>query len=75
MKCPYCDEEMKHGVIEGRDTIHWKPKRASFFKRTEFYEDTIILSEEPLVSFYKGASVDAYRCDHCKKIIIDYDNN
>lgn len=60
---------MKYGVIESPHEINWKPKKAKLFGAAQFHEGAIILSEH---NFLKGSSVVAYRCDDCKKIIIDY---
>ncbi|WHH58400.1 PF20097 family protein [Petroclostridium sp. X23] len=69
MKCPYCDEEMKCGVIQSPHEINWKPKKAMLFGNAKFHNGAIILSES---SFFKGSCVEAYCCENCKKIIIDY---
>lgn len=71
MKCPYCDQEMKAGVIESPYEINWKPKKAKLFGAAEFHKDAVVLSEH---SFLKGSAVLAYCCDSCKKIIINYCN-
>ncbi len=72
MKCPYCDKEMRYGVIQSPHEINWKPKKAKLFGSAKFHEGAIVLSE---LSFLKGSCVDAYCCDNCKKIIIDYGDN
>jgi DNA-directed RNA polymerase subunit RPC12/RpoP len=69
MKCPYCNDDMKYGVIQSPHEINWKPKKAKFFGAAAFHRDAIILSE---VSFLYGSCVVAYRCTRCRKIIIDY---
>ncbi len=70
MRCPYCSEDMKRGVIESPHEINWKPQKAKLFANALFHKDAIILSE---VSFFKGSCVIAYCCEKCKKIIIDYE--
>ncbi|WHH58260.1 PF20097 family protein [Petroclostridium sp. X23] len=72
MKCPYCDKEMKYGVIESPHEINWKPKKAKLFGAARFHEGAIVLSK---LSLLKGSCVEAYCCDNCKKIIIYYDGN
>lgn len=69
MICPYCNKEMRYGVIQSPHEINWKPKKAKLFGAAEFHEGAIILSE---LSFLKGSCVEAYCCNDCKKIIIDY---
>lgn len=69
MKCPYCNKNMKNGVIQSPHEIAWLPKKAKLFARSDFHPGSIVLSE---VSFFRGSHVVAYCCDDCKKIIIDY---
>lgn len=72
MKCPYCNEDMKYGVIQSPHEINWMPKKAKLFGAAEFHEGAIVLSAH---NFLKGSCVDAYCCDKCKKIIIDYSDS
>lgn len=67
MKCPYCGEDMKLGVIQSPQEINWKPKKA-IIGAAKFNKDAIILSEFSIF----GSCVTAFNCDSCKKIIIDY---
>jgi len=60
---------MRYGVIQSQHEINWKPKKAKLFGSAEFCKEAIILSE---FSFLKGSCVEAFCCDDCKKIIIDY---
>jgi len=69
MICPYCGKEMRYGVIQSQHEISWKPKKGKFFATAQFSKETIILSE---FSFLKGSCVEAYCCDECRKIVIDY---
>ncbi|HEY5583249.1 MAG TPA: PF20097 family protein [Ruminiclostridium sp.] len=69
MRCPYCNKDMKQGVIQSPYQISWLPKKAKLFTAAELHEGAIILSER---SFLKGSCVKAYCCDGCKKVIIDY---
>lgn len=71
MICPYCGKEMRFGVIESQHEINWKPKKAKISGSAVFHKDAIVLSG---FSFLKGSCVEAYCCDDCKKIIIDYDD-
>lgn len=63
MKCPYCNNEMESGYIQCRDGVTWTPKKQLI----------------PALSFLgKGGvhlasnAVCAYKCDECKKVIVDY---
>lgn len=71
MECPYCKKEMKYGVIESPQEINWKPIKAKLFSAARFHKDAIVLARQSLL---KGSCVEAYRCDSCKKIVIDYSN-
>lgn len=72
MKCPYCGKEMRYGVIQSPHEINWKPKKAKLFGTAQFHEGAIVLSQN---NFFKGSCVEAYRCDDCKKIIIEYSDD
>lgn len=72
MICPYCNKEMRYGVIQSQHEINWKPKKTKLFGAAEFHKDAIVLSE---LSFLKGSCVEAYCCNDCKKIIIEYDDD
>jgi hypothetical protein len=69
-KCPYCQNEMKNGYVEGggANTLKWvdaniKRSLLSILLK----KDCIILGESsPSYSF-----VESYYCEVCKKIIID----
>ena len=73
MKCPYCGDEMELGSIEStmttrRGGLEWLPEN----REKGFQELVNILkgkSKSVSLSFFGG--VKAYRCEKCKKIIID----
>ena len=70
MNCPYCNQEMEDGIIQGRDELSWKKgTKRPLFGRAMFHDDSVVLSE---LSYIKGAAVIAYLCRSCKKVIIDY---
>lgn len=73
MECPYCGKEMKYGVIQSQHEINWKPNKSKLFASASsvFNKEAVVLSE---FSFLKGSCVEAYCCDDCRKIIIDYDD-
>lgn len=69
MKCPYCNEEMVKGYIQCRDGVNWTEKKQFVAALSTFGKGRISLAN--------GASenhsvVYAYKCEKCKKIIIDY---
>ncbi|WP_455581976.1 PF20097 family protein [Dysosmobacter sp.] len=71
MKCPYCDNEMKLGYIQCRDGVQWTLKKQLVAALSVFGKECTSLAN--------GAAdnsnvVYAYKCDSCKKVIIDYSN-
>lgn len=66
MKCPYCKEDMKLGVIHGeRYALKWIPKEKD---RALF---PWLVKGIKLSYALDGNSVEAFYCEGCKKIIID----
>ena len=68
MNCPYCNREMEKGYIEQTDFrfgLRWAPANRGngFFVSTK--------KDVKLTAALKGGHVIAYRCEGCKKIIID----
>lgn len=67
MKCPYCNEEMKLGVIHGeRFALKWVNKDNDNLGILHPFKKGIKLSNP-----YDFNVVEAYLCNDCKKIIID----
>ena len=65
MNCPYCNKEIEKGYIDETDLFHpleWYPanREIGFF-----------VSKKRNVRLTYGGNVKAYRCENCKKIIID----
>ena len=69
MKCPYCNNEMKAGVIESPHEISWLPKRSKIFGAARFHKGSVVLAE---LDFLRGSYVRAFNCEACRKVIIDY---
>ena len=70
MKCPYCQKEMRFGHISASNVLAWSPDGESAFGFTRWArsENSVLLGKwYGLVD----ASVDAYLCDDCRKVIID----
>ena len=70
MKCPYCNAKMKLGQIEADNLLSWKPdgERSTGGTRWAKSPNSIVLAKYFLLA---PASVDAFYCKECKKIIID----
>lgn len=60
MNCPFCGNEMEKGYFESRDGIGWDRKKRLVKALACFF------AEQPL-----GRTVIAYKCDKCRKIVID----
>ena len=72
MKCPYCGKDMTLGYIQCRDGVWWTLKKQLVAALSFFGKDSTSLDN--------GASdnahaVYAYKCDDCRKVIIDYAKN
>lgn len=65
MNCPYCNEEMQKGRIQG-DTyaLSWIPEG----ERTLFPRHSIRLGER---SIFRLSKIESYYCLECKKLITD----
>ena len=66
MNCPYCNSEMKNGVIQSQHEIKWQKSRRIFMYKSE---NDITLSA---LNIWKGSAVRAFLCEECRKVIIDY---
>lgn len=70
MNCPYCNEEMEKGYIDQTDfrfPLEWYPaNREKIFFAIESNKRNVRLT-----SALKSGTIIAYRCEQCKKIIID----
>ncbi|SET43114.1 hypothetical protein SAMN05660297_02399 [Natronincola peptidivorans] len=66
MHCPYCNEEMRIGVIHGdRYAIKWVPKDKDRGGLLQWFSKGIILAG------FSESVEDVFYCDKCEKIIID----
>lgn len=61
MNCPFCGKEMVKGCLQSREFLSWNQKKVP----TVF---TGMMAAEMELGF----SVTAYRCDACKKLVVDY---
>ena len=70
MKCPDCNSDMKLGPIEADNLLSWKPDGEKSIGGTRWAKssNSIVLAKYYM---FTPASVDAFYCDNCKKIIID----
>ena len=63
MNCPYCNTEMKKGVIDAKSRPIWTTRnKATIFKRKD---------EVALCNFGATEYSAAYYCEECNKIIVD----
>lgn len=73
MECPYCHKDMMKGRIQTKgEVIKWIPAN----KSVQLVETrwTVKKGEIKLgsYSFFTGGSTEAYCCQECHKILIDY---
>ena len=68
--CPYCDGELETGYIQCRDGVIWTKKKRKVAALPSLSKSSITLSWGGGV--FSGASVVAYCCRSCEKIIINY---
>lgn len=68
MKCPYCGNEMKSGVVQSARQIYFTTKE----HKNWFVPDTTC-DDEVLLSFHNWTrpTCDAQYCPSCRKVIID----
>ena len=63
MHCPYCNCEMKRGIIDAKSAPIWTPRdKFTVFKRRD---------EIRLGDFLQLNAPAAYYCETCGKIIVD----
>lgn len=73
MKCPYCENDMEQGYIQGPRGVFWSAKGRNFFFFPHRVKGDVVIA-----GAYEGSSgQNAYLCRSCGKIIIDvkYDLN
>ncbi len=72
MICPYCNKEMKKGVLsgDGRSTVSWKEgdKKANFWDKIGG-----VCNVDAMKYTLATFSAEAHYCPDCKKMIIDTD--
>ncbi|QIB69682.1 hypothetical protein Ami103574_10270 [Aminipila butyrica] len=66
MKCPYCNNEMEQGLLQGMRRIAWVKKQHKLSLLPE--QDEIMLENNSFSDFTLSASI----CKKCKKIVVDY---
>lgn len=64
MKCPNCGNEMEKGYIQSRDGLGWNRRKRLLSSLSSIMADQ-----------YLGTVVPAYRCNSCRKIVIDYSDS
>lgn len=71
MKCPYCEKEMTLGYIQCRDGVYWTLKKQLVASLSSLGKGSTCLSNGAADN---SNTVFAFKCEDCKKIIIDYLN-
>lgn len=68
MNCPYCNKEMEKGFVEQTNImipLEWYPAKR---------DGRILVSKKrniKLTSSLKGGTLTVYRCEKCRKMVID----
>ncbi|MBE5773687.1 MAG: hypothetical protein E7337_07110 [Clostridiales bacterium] len=68
MKCPYCDDEMINGVVQGARGFFFATERHGFWMRPNTKKGEVMLSSEN----WFVPTCTAYHCPNCKKVVFDY---
>ncbi|MFD1205352.1 PF20097 family protein [Sporosarcina contaminans] len=68
-KCPFCEGEMKKGYIQSGTRLAWVPRVSKAIIEPSFIKDSVLLSKQ---SRFLVSNVDAYLCERCKKVVLDY---
>ena len=71
-KCPRCEKEMKKGFIQSGTRLAWVPKVSKVSVEPSLNKESVLLSKQNRFSINY---VDAYLCEQCKRILVDYSNN
>lgn len=69
MKCPYCGNEMELGYIQCRDGVNWTPQKQLIAALSFLGKNRVSLANNAAGD---SQTVYAYKCDTCRKVIIDY---
>lgn len=72
MKCPFCEKEMKKGILygDGRSGVHWNEgsKKVPALEAM-VGKGRVTAAKYTLVSF----TIESFYCDSCKKMVIETD--
>lgn len=69
MNCPYCGKEMDLGFIQCRDGVIWTPKKQPVAALSALGRGAVSLANG---AAEHSRAVYAYRCQACRKVIVDY---
>ncbi|WP_026508239.1 PF20097 family protein [Butyrivibrio sp. MC2013] len=70
MKCPFCGNELKKGILygDGRSKVHWNEGDNKLPMLEELAgKGTLSAAKYSLTIF----TIDSYYCDGCKRMIIE----
>ncbi len=71
-KCSICSEEMRKGYIQSSTRLAWVPEVSKLSVEPSRNKESVVLSKQNRFSINY---VDAYLCESCKKVVIDYSDN
>lgn len=70
--CSICGDEMRKGYIQSGTRLAWVPEVSKLSVEPSLNKESVVLSKQNRFSIN---FVDAYLCENCKKVIIDYSDN
>jgi hypothetical protein len=70
MKCPYCEKEMKNGILfgDGRAKVRWQPKEEKIGLLDKMVTEKGCVDAQYTLARFE---IICDYCDSCNKIIID----
>ncbi len=73
MQCPYCKEEMQPGYIDSDHIICWIPESERSQADAQMWKSSKTSNSVVLGNYhlFRKATVIAYYCRNCNKVIID----
>ena len=69
MNCPFCGKEMTLGYIQCRDGVYWTEKKQLISALSVLGKGCTPLANGAAPN---SGTVFAYKCEDCKKVVIDY---
>ena len=76
MKCPFCGEEMSQGKLRTRGENYFIPDGCNppllYTNKSMEKAGAVLVSPDAFSAVYEANWQAAWKCDNCRKVIIDY---